>query len=109
MAIPRTGRPRLDAARKRTVLVSVRFSSEELKEVDRKAAVAGLRRAAYCRKVVLGARIRSLADHAARGELRRLGNNLNQLAYHANATGRLQQLGELRSVLEAVKAKVREL
>ena len=106
MVIPRTGRPRLDAAKKRTVAVMVRFSPEEIQEIDRKASAAALRRAAFCRRVLVGVRIRSQVDQETRRELNRIGVNLNQLAYHANATGRLQQLGELRSVLAAVRSKV---
>ncbi len=68
-----------------------------------------LRRAAYCRQVLVGARIRSQVDQAARRELNSIGVNLNQLAYHANATGRLQQLRELRSVLAAILSNVDEL
>ena len=103
------GRPALAAAQKRTVHVMLRFSPEEAAELDRTAQAAGLQRAVYCRRVVQGVPLRRKVDRAARLELNRIGVNLNQLAYHANATGRLQELQELRSVLEAVRTKVAEL
>ena len=109
MSTRRVGRPALPAAQKRTVVVKLRFSQDEVAIVDRAAEAMAVRRAAYCRKVVMGLRIRSQVDRAARLELNRIGVNLNQLAYHANATGRLGQLQELRSVLEAVRSKVAEL
>lgn len=63
----------------------------------------------FSNEVLVGARIRSQVDQAARRELNSIGVNLNQLAYHANATGRLQQLRELRSVLAAILSNVDEL
>ena len=109
MASRPIGRPRLDAATKRTVAVSLRFSPEEVKVIDQRADATGLRRAAFCRHVLLGTRIRTLVDMAVLRALGRIGNNLNQLAYHANATGRLQELHTLREVLAELRVKVREL
>lgn len=37
-------------------------------------------------------------------ELRRIGNNLNQLAHHANAIGLLREEGELRGTITQLKA-----
>ena len=109
MATRPVGRPALAAAQKRTAHVMLRFSPEEAAELDRAAQAAGLQRAVYCRRVVLGVPLRRKVDRAARLDLNRIGVNLNQLAYHANATGRLQELQELRSVLEAIRSKVAEL
>ena len=97
------------ADQKRTIQVKIRFSPDEVAVIDRAAQSANVRRAVYCRQAVMGMRLRSQVDRAARLELNRIGVNLNQLAHHANATGRLGQLRELRSVLAAVRSKVAEL
>ena len=109
MSTRRVGRPSLPAAQKRTIEVKLRFSQEEAAIVDRAAVALSLRRAAYCRQAVMGVRIRSQVDRSARRELRRIGNNLNQLAHHANATGQLQELLQLRAALAELRVKVREL
>ena len=91
------------------MLVSVRFSPDEIQVIDRRAEAAGLRRAALCRHAVLGTRIRTLVDMEVLRALARIGNNLNQLAHHANASGRLQELRALHAVLAELRAKVRAL
>ena len=63
----------------------------------------------YCRAALLGAKLRGRVDSTAAYQLQRIGNNLNQLAYHANATGRLGLEAEHRALLEEVRAAIREL
>lgn len=43
---------------------------------------------------------------ALAGELRAIGNNLNQVAFQLNATGTLRDWGELREVIDQHKAAV---
>ena len=109
MSKPRMGRPPVAAAAKRTARITVYLTEEELSALRRRAEGAGLRLAVYCRQALLGVRLSSRVNQTARRELRRIGNNLNQLAYRANATGRLGEWHALKSVLDAIRVKLEEL
>lgn len=95
------------ANRKRTKQCLVRFTDEEFAQVTDKADSAGLASAAFLRAAALGhpglrARRRPPADHRALrrilGELARVGNNINQIAYHLNC-GDPVHIPELREAL----------
>ena len=109
MSKPRMGRPPVVAAAKRSARITVYLTEEELSALRRRAEGAGLRLAVYCRQALLGVRLSSRVNKTALRQLSRIGNNLNQLAYHANATGRLGEWHDLRSVLDEIRAKTREL
>ena len=83
---PRGGRPKLDDTDRRSAPISVRFSADELAAVQGQAAMAGLSVSAFVRAAALGQRIavrREAVPMAAVGQLRRLGNNLNQILREA--------------------------
>lgn len=97
------------ANRKRTKQCLVRFTDDEFEQVVGKADRAGIAAAAFLRAAALGdpgprARRRPPADHQALrrilGELGRVGNNINQIAYHLNC-GEGMSLPELRQALAA--------
>jgi len=76
---------------------------------------SGFSMSAVVRRLVDGAEIREMppADyHAMIGELRAIGNNLNQIAYIANATGRvdreayLQEAARLREGILRIRQAV---
>lgn len=79
--------------RQRIIKFSVSWTPEERAELDRRAAEAGLSVAAFIRAAALGdagirARRRPIVDAVelakTHAELRRIGNNLNQIAHALN-------------------------
>ena len=80
--------------RQRTAAALVALTPEERAELDRRARVAGLSLSSFCRAAALGdagprARRRPTVEAAAlaqtHAELRRVGNNLNQIAKALNS------------------------
>lgn len=99
-------RPRKDDTARRTAQIGVRYTGDELMQLTRGAARAGLPLAAYIRQLSLSGRVtvqqcRSL-DWPAFDELRRIGINLNQAMRVANARGRISPA--LESAAAAVEA-----
>ena len=96
----------------KTEVVSVRMSPEELRTVNERAVDCGKCLSTYLREVALGtvprARPRRLEQEAVY-QLGRIGNNLNQLAYVANATGRLAAEQRLHDVLDELLDAVRRI
>ena len=82
-------RPRKDDTARRTAQIGVRFTGDELDQLIRAAARAGLPVAAYIRQLSLSGRVvvpeRRSLDWPAFDELRRIGVNLNQAMRVANA------------------------
>lgn len=80
------GRPKIAAEDLRGARVTVRFSGEEQAALEGMAAEAGLSVSAFVRAAALGARITVQRDGvpmAVVGQLRRIGNNLNQVLKEA--------------------------
>lgn len=80
------GRPKLTAEDRRAARLTIRFSDEEQAALEGLAAEAGLSVSAFVRAAALGARITVQRDGvpmAVVGQLRRLGNNLNQVLKEA--------------------------
>ena len=77
-----------------------------------RAAECGKGISTYMREVALGsvprARPRRVEQQAIH-QLARIGNNLNQLAYVANATGRLDDTRRLHEVLDNLLETIRHL
>ena len=96
----------------KTEIVSVRMSPDELQAVAQRAHDCGKCLSTYMRVVALGsiprARPRRLEQEAVY-QLGRIGNNLNQLAYVANATGRLATERRLHEVLDELLDAVRRI
>src|SRR6267378_4095416 len=95
--------------RQRGKIQPVRCTLEEFKAIAAKADKAGLSAAAFMRAAALGdpgprSQRRPPADHKALrrilGELGRVGNNINQIAYRLN-TGQKTPPPELRQALAA--------
>lgn len=106
------GRSRSGSQKRRQRSISVGFEPLELDAVDERAEAAGLSRAAYIRTAVLGhpglravprPPVEKKLLGQAVGQLGRVGNNLNQLAHHANA-GRMLDAGSVAPLLDEVRA-----
>ena len=79
-----------------------RFTKDELSDLTKKARKARLTNAAFIRRAVCGAEVREAppADVPALiQEVRRVGNNLNQIMKRANALG-LMDVPQLRKALD---------
>lgn len=92
---------------KRTYKLQVRLSPAELDRLDALCAETGLSRADQARYSTLGA---DAADALAHGrelaailaQLGKIGSNLNQAVHVANATGQLDQIGQLEDLAAVV-------
>lgn len=86
-AKPSGGRPKLDNAARRSSPISIRLTFDERVRLEGAAAQAGLSLGEFMRRASLGHRMKSqpaeAASMAAVGQLRRLGNNLNQILKEA--------------------------
>lgn len=88
--------------KKRNCRFEVRFTKDELSDLTKKARKARLTNAAFIRRAVCGAEVREAppADVPALiQEVRRVGNNLNQIMKRANALG-LMDVPQLRKALD---------
>lgn len=103
------GRPKKRAAELRTGQFRVRVSVAEKAGIERAAGEAGLSVSEYLRRRALGRPVEARVDAAARGLLRRLGVNLNQLVRVAHRAGQVEHGDELVGVLAEVRAAVRTL
>ena len=92
--------------------MSDRMSPQEHQKLTERAYLCGTPLSTYLRTVALGtiprARPRRVEERAIY-HLGRIGNNLNQLAYVANATGRLGDSGHLNEVLNQILRTIRYL
>lgn len=95
--------------RQRQKQVKIRLLEDEFNAVSAKAAASGLSNAAYTRAALLGDAgpraqrrlpIDALELRKALGLLGAYGNNLNQLAFQANAHGELPTEAALRDMLQ---------
>jgi hypothetical protein len=98
------------AGERRTAFVGLHLTPSERAELDSAASLQGASVSDYSREllfrrsaaVVAGTRRNPEASTLAR-ELSAIGNNLNQIARHANATGELRDLDQLEEVLDLIK------
>lgn len=91
---------------------TVWFAERERLELTRRALASGLSLGAYIRQTVLDLGPPKpnppRVELDALLELRRQGNNLNQIAFHLNAAGNLQaELDHLAETLEANRETIR--
>ncbi len=63
----------------------------------------------YVRRRTLGRPIAQRVDVAARGELNRIGVNLNQIARAAHQAGQVELAAEARTVFEEVRQAIQAL
>lgn len=111
-------RPRKKREEKRTHRVMLRFTEDELAKIDEFASRLNIPRAVFIRKVALAKQVRPRMSRASGefvlkldgtiGELKKVGNNLNQLAKQANA-GRFPAEGSILHVLEALSHTARKI
>ena len=88
---------------KRTLEMKVRFTKTELDALTKKSRKSGL---SFCRRVLNGTEVKEAppADVPVLiQEVRRVGNNLNQIMKRANALG-LLDVPQLRKALEDNRA-----
>ena len=80
----------------------MRLSERDFKLLERRARKCGLSKSAYIRQLLHGYKPRETppADyHAMRRELCEIGNNLNQVAFMANATGLVDEAAYYGNVI----------
>ena len=97
--------------RKRNISIPIRVTEKELSVIDKKAARARLTRTEYLITCALGKEITLIEDlKPILADLRRIGNNLNQLTRLANM-GKIQgvNLGECRAALEQTYTAIHTL
>lgn len=95
-------RARTDTSERRTATITVQVTPHERAELDARVAAAGIRCLSdFARAAMLGyeLHVRDPLHVPAVRELGAIGNNLNQLAHHANATGQIDP-EELRHALK---------
>lgn len=105
----RGGRPKLDPAKKRSAQLHILLTPAERDRVKEWAASTHLSLSDYVRRRTLGKPIANRTDIAARGELNRIGVNLNQIARAANEAGQVELADEARAVFEEVMQAIRAL
>ena len=97
--------------RKRNISIPIRVTEKELSVIDKKATKARLTRTEYLITCALGKEITLIEDlKPILADLRRIGNNLNQLTRLANM-GKIQgvNLGECRAALEQTYTAIHTL
>jgi hypothetical protein len=102
---------------RRTEHFGFQLTPSEKTELERRATEQGMLPAEFVRaSLSLGgppvADAGMRRDPATRelvGALGRIGNNINQLAHHANETGRLGEAALLAQVIEELKAALRRI
>lgn len=78
------------------------MSEKEYKRITRRAKSCGLTKSAYVRQLIVGYEPRESppADYfVMTRELKEIGNNLNQLAFVANATGLIDEAAYYENVI----------
>lgn len=99
-------------APKRTELLRVRLSEDERRTIRTRAEECGKPTSTFVRELALGSVPRARPGHIEERlvyHLGRIGNNLNQLARRANATGRLPERRYLDAVLEELLDALRRI
>ena len=97
---------------RRTRLLGIQLTPSERSELETAAKGQGAPNlSTYARELlfrrsaaVVAATRRNPEAKMLADELRRIGININQLAYHANSTGELSRADELREAMRDIKA-----
>jgi hypothetical protein len=109
----RTGRPPLDPAERRNRSLSVALTDSEWATLRETAARAGQRPAAYLREAALRGGWHEMGRVTALKlidtQLRRAGNNVNQLAHAANTALRTSDQAALRAAVGRADGTLEEL
>jgi hypothetical protein len=97
--------------RKRSISIPIRVTEKELTTIETKATKAGMKRTDYLIACAVGKRITVIDDLTPLlAELRRIGNNLNQLTRLAHL-GKIEaiSLAETNEVLQQTYEELRQL
>lgn len=94
-------RKQYDESERRTEQITMKVTPTERTMLDARAEAAGLRLSDYARAALFGYRVnvRDPLSEKALFELSAIGNNINQLAKHANTTGRIDADKALENTL----------
>lgn len=97
----------------RTVIMKFRVTEEEAAEIRRKAAAAGMNVSRFLRTSAVKSQVvlYNTADiYGLRSDLRRIGNNINQIAMVANSNKSvyLSDVRELRKRLNEMSISISE-
>ena len=97
----------------RTVIIKFRATEEEAAEIRRKAAAAGMNVSRFLRTSAVKSQVAlyNTADlYGLRSDLRRIGNNINQIAMVANSNKSvyLSDVRELRKQLNEMNRSIAE-
>ena len=80
----------------------MRLSETENRRITRRAKSCGLTKSAYVRQLIIGYKPREAPPNdyfAMTRELKEIGNNMNQLAFMANATGLIDEATYYENVI----------
>lgn len=91
--------------------LEVRISEREMKKLEVNAQKCELTKSAYIRQLINGYKPReapSMDFHKMTSELKSIGNNLNQIAYVANATGQIDA-EEYHAIVSELRERVRRI
>lgn len=90
--------------------IELRISNEDKEKLKEKAAAAGYKSVSkYIRDCALGKKITARVDIDAVYNLRKVGNNLNQIARQINTEKKDETLFALKSDIEALIWNVRDV
>lgn len=90
--------------------IELRISNEDKEKLKEKAAAAGYKSVSkYIRDCALGKKITARVDIDAVYNLRKIGNNLNQIAKQINTEKKDETLFALKSDIEALIWNVRDV
>ena len=97
--------------RKRNKEITIWLNDEEYEAIMDKQARSGLKKQPFFRAVLAGAQIKEQPPaqyHEVLKELRQIGNNINQIAARANATGETDSIRYMEDYrqLQAVIGKL---
>ena len=103
------GRPAKPEGERRRKKYTVMATEAESREIERRAAAAGLVPGVYLRQAGLGARLSARLDEQALHELARIGVCVNQMARQAQASGQMPELDRLEEVIGLLRRAIRNL
>lgn len=90
--------------------IELRISNEDKEKLKEKAAAAGYKSVSkYIRDCALGKKITARVDIDAVYNLRKIGNNLNQIAKQINTEKKDETMFALKSDIEALIWNVRDV
>jgi hypothetical protein len=108
----RGGRPPLPAGEQRRCHLSIALTAAERAALEARAASAGLRPAVYLRQAALAGAAtvdRRMDLTRLHVELRRIGNNLNQIAHAANSALSGDEYPAVRAAVTSIEGALTEL